>query len=71
LQLKSFIVKATTFILIANFIIWLFTHTGPSGILLDDKIDISFFGYIARGLNYLMYPLGGNSQHGYVGNNEG
>ncbi len=71
LQLKSFILKATTFILIANFIIWLFTHTGPSGILSNNKIGISFFGYIAQGLNYLMYPLGGNSQHGYVGNNEG
>ena len=71
LQLKSFIFKAATFILIANFIIWLFTHIGPSGILLGNQIDISLFGYAAHGLNYLMYPFGGINQHGYIGNNNG
>lgn len=71
LQLKSFVFKAATFILIANFIIWLFTHIGPSGILHRDQIDISLFGYAAHGLNYLMYPFGGFSQHGYIGNNDG
>lgn len=72
LQIKSFIVKAATFILIANFVIWFFTHIGPTGVLLNDKIDVSLFGYIARGgLNYLMYPFGGTSLLGYVGNKEG
>ena len=72
LQIKSFIVKAATFILIANFVIWFFTHIGSTGVLLNDKIDVSLFGYIARnGLNYLMYPFGGTSLLGYVGNKEG
>ncbi|MBQ2349599.1 MAG: ferrous iron transporter B, partial [Mycoplasma sp.] len=72
LQLKSFVIKAATFILIANFIIWFFTHIGPTGILLDNEIDTSLFGYAARsGLNYLMYPFGGSSYMGYVGNSDG
>ena len=72
LQIKSFIIKAATFILIANFIIWFFTHIGPGGLLLNDKIDVSLFGYAAKdGLNYLMYPFGGSSSMGYVGNNDG
>lgn len=72
LQLKSFVIKAATFILIANFIIWFFTHIGPAGILLDNEIDTSLFGYAARsGLNYLMYPFGGSSYMGYVGNSDG
>ena len=34
--------------------------------------DTSLFGYAARsGLNYLMYPFGGSSYMGYVGNSDG
>ena len=70
-QLKDFIIKASTIILIANFIIWLFSHVGPSGLLTSAQIDQSLFGYIAYGLNYLMYPFGANTSLGFVGNPDG
>ena len=70
-QLKDFIVKTVTILLIANFIIWLFSHVGPNGLLTSDQIDQSLFGYMAYGLNYLMYPFGTNTSLGFVGNPDG
>ena len=70
-QLKDFIVKTATILLIANFIIWLFSHVGPNGLLTSDQINQSLFSYMAYGLNYLMYPFGTNTSLGFVGNPDG
>ena len=70
-QLKDFIVKTVTILLIANFIIWLFSHVGPNGLLTSDQINQSLFSYMAYGLNYLMYPFGTNTSLGFVGNPDG
>ena len=70
-QLKDFIFKTATILLIANFIIWLFSHVGVNGLLTSDQIDQSLFGYMAYGLNYLMYPFGANTSLGFVGNHDG
>lgn len=58
LELKEFIKKAGTIIVLANLLIWLFLHLGPTGTLGDDNIDTSFVAYISKGINYLMYPVG-------------
>lgn len=58
LELKDFTIKAGTIILIANFLIWMFLHLGPTGAINDDQIGISFISYISRGINALFYPVG-------------
>lgn len=72
LEFINFIKKAATIIILANLIIWLLTHLGPTGLLTgDENIDTSFIGYAGKYLNYLMYPMGGNLSKGWVGSNEG
>ena len=58
LEVKEFVKKAGLIIILANLLIWMFLHLGPSGILLDNQIDISFVAYVSKGINYLMYPVG-------------
>ncbi len=64
LEIKDFVKKAGTIIVAANFIIWFFLHLGPSGLLggygidVEQDVEVSFIGYIAKGVNYIMYPVG-------------
>ena len=71
LEIKSFVKKIIIIILIANFLIWLFLHLSINGAIMDDKIDESLLAYAGKGINYLMFPFGGNSIHGWVNNPNG
>jgi len=65
LQLKEFLKKAFVIVLIANAIIWIFVHVGPSGYVGSNlfagtfKIENSLLKYIGTGLGYVMYPVFG------------
>lgn len=72
LEFANFVKKAATIIVLANLVIWLLTHLGPSGLIVkENEIDKSFIGYFGRYMNYLMFPMGGNSEYGWVGNDQG
>lgn len=72
LQLKEFLVKASTIILIGNMIVWLLVHLGPNGLIvipdshLDSQTDVdllntSFLYYISFGLSYILFPIFGTA----------
>ena len=79
-EIKDFFKKVTTKIIIATMIIWLFLHVSVNFIIIDvspknyewNHTDISFslLGYTAKGINYIMYPLGLDN-HGWVKSENG
>ena len=59
LQLKEFIKKASTIIIVSNIIIWLLIHLGTQGMIINESdIGSSFMGYFSKWFNYILYPAG-------------
>ncbi len=69
-QLVDFVKKAATWIVLANVLVWLLLHLGPTGLLNDDQIDTSLIAEASRGINYLMYPMGGTNKFSWIGDQD-
>lgn len=66
IQLKEFIIKASTIIVIFNLIVWLLMHIGIHGLIEPGSTDAdiyktSFLYYISYTFSYILYPIFGTA----------